>query len=225
MPASLTPSAEVGSSRMRTRAPRYSARAMASVWRSPPESVPTIWSVERTSMPIRSSCWCGDPRRLAEVEAAEDPAALGRLLPDDEVPGDAHQREDGEVLVDGGDAEFEHVARRARLDFLALEKIGPLVRRVHAGKDLDQGRLSGAVVAEKADDLDGVDVERDVFERDDPAEIFRDVARLEDRLLAAVSSSASATGSSALSSAREDLRRSKRLRADAARRRASGRAG
>ena len=49
----LTPSAEVGSSRISTRAPKYSARAMASVWRSPPDSVPTAWSVSRMSMPIR----------------------------------------------------------------------------------------------------------------------------------------------------------------------------
>ncbi len=49
---SLTPSAEVGSSRIRTRAPKYSARAIASVWRSPPDSVPTSWSVSRTSIPM-----------------------------------------------------------------------------------------------------------------------------------------------------------------------------
>ena len=39
--ASFTPSAEVGSSRISTRAPKYIALPIASAWRSPPESVPT----------------------------------------------------------------------------------------------------------------------------------------------------------------------------------------
>ena len=33
-------------------APKYTARAIATAWRSPPDSVPTIWSGSRTSMPI-----------------------------------------------------------------------------------------------------------------------------------------------------------------------------
>src|SRR2546422_14521 len=52
MPDWRTPSAEVGSSRMRTFAPKYTARAIATAWRSPPESVPTGWFGSRTSMPI-----------------------------------------------------------------------------------------------------------------------------------------------------------------------------
>ena len=47
-----TPRAEVGSSRIRTFAPKYTARAIAIAWRSPPDSVPTVWSGSRTSMPI-----------------------------------------------------------------------------------------------------------------------------------------------------------------------------
>ena len=51
-PASFTPSAEVGSSRITTLAPKWMARAMATDWRSPPESVPTGCDVSRSSMPI-----------------------------------------------------------------------------------------------------------------------------------------------------------------------------
>ncbi len=56
MAASLTPSAEVGSSRMSTRAPKYSARAMARVCRSPPERVPTNCPGSRMAMPISAIC-------------------------------------------------------------------------------------------------------------------------------------------------------------------------
>ena len=48
-----TPSAEVGSSRISTCAPKYTARAIATHCRSPPDSVPTAWCGSRTSMPMR----------------------------------------------------------------------------------------------------------------------------------------------------------------------------
>ena len=47
-----TPSAEVGSSRISTFAPKWTARAIATVWRSPPDSVPTAWSGPRRWIPI-----------------------------------------------------------------------------------------------------------------------------------------------------------------------------
>src|SRR6218665_1081836 len=47
------PSAEVGSSRISTLAPKKPARAMATPWRSPPDKVPTACSGSRSRMPIR----------------------------------------------------------------------------------------------------------------------------------------------------------------------------
>ena len=41
---------------------------------------------------------------------------------------------------------------------------------VDAGQDLDQGRLAGAVVAEEAEDLAGLQVEADILHRMDAAE-------------------------------------------------------
>jgi hypothetical protein len=49
------------------------------------------------------------------------------------------------------------------------------------GQRLDQGRFAGAVVAEQAQDLAGVHIHRDVLERDDAAEVFADLARLDQR--------------------------------------------
>src|SRR4051794_31300801 len=56
-PDCLTPSAAVGSSRMSTRAPKYTARAIATHWRWPPESVPIGWLMSLTKMPIFCSSW------------------------------------------------------------------------------------------------------------------------------------------------------------------------
>ena len=50
-----TPSAEVGSSRISTLAPKYMARAIATHCRSPPDSVPTGCSASRSLMPMPAS--------------------------------------------------------------------------------------------------------------------------------------------------------------------------
>ena len=70
--ASLTPSAEVGSSRMSTRAPKYMARPIASTCRSPPDSEPTSWSPSRTRvMPKRRICSSAMRLRRLGVEPLE----------------------------------------------------------------------------------------------------------------------------------------------------------
>ena len=66
------------------------------------------------------------------------------------------------------------VARRGEARRLAVEQQLALVVRVHAREDLDQRRLAGAVVAEHAGHLTGVDDGRDVLERDDVAEVLDD---------------------------------------------------
>ena len=62
-PDCLTPSADVGSSRISSRAPKWTARAMATHCRSPPDRVPTGWSGSRMSMPML--CICSRVTRLA----------------------------------------------------------------------------------------------------------------------------------------------------------------
>ena len=58
----------------------------------------------------------------------------------------------------------------------------PEARLMDAGEDLDQRRLAGAVVADQRDDLAGMDVEIDVGQRRDGAEILGDAAQAEDQL-------------------------------------------
>ena len=65
---------------------------------------------------------------------------------------------------------------------LAVELIVPDARLMHAGQDLDQRRFAGAVVADQRHDLAGMDVEIDVGERRDRAEILGDAAQAEHQL-------------------------------------------
>ena len=71
--------------------------------------------------------------------------------------------------------------RRRREQALALEAELAGVRPVQARDHVERRRLAGAVRADQPDDLALADVERDVVERDDPAEAAGDVANLEQR--------------------------------------------
>ena len=74
---------------------------------------------------------------------------------------------------------------RARVpagDRLAADEDLAAGRLDHAGEDLDQRRLAGAVVADQADDLAAVDMKIDAAERIDAAVGFRDVAKLDQAL-------------------------------------------
>ena len=178
--ACLTPSADVGSSRMRTRAPKYSARAIASVWRSPPgqraHELAGVADVDADLEHLLARRLVGVPH----VEPPERTGALRGLVAQEEVPADAHERQDREVLEHGRDAAGLRVARRRERDGLAVHEQLALVGTVDARQGLDQGRLAGAVVAEQAVHLAGLHGQRHVPEGEDAAERLRDAPRLED---------------------------------------------
>ena len=84
-----------------------------------------------------------------------------------------------QVLVDRGNPGRERIAGRGEMNRLPSTRYSPSLGLMHAGEDLDQGRFAGAVVAQQAHHLAGVDRHRDVLEGDHRAEIARDVAHLE----------------------------------------------
>ena len=64
----------------------------------------------------------------------------------------------------GGDAVTAGVARAVERDLLSVHLDRARRRPVHAGEDPDERRLAGAIVAEEAEDLARMDIERDVME-------------------------------------------------------------
>ncbi len=104
-----------------------------------------------------------------DVEAPERPGAFGQLGPEEEVPPHGHQRDGGEVLVDGGDAAVQGLARGGEADRFAVDEELALGVLVQPGDDLDEGGLAGAVVAEHAGHPSGVDGEVDAVQGADGA--------------------------------------------------------
>ena len=67
------------------------------------------------------------------------------------------------------------------VDFAVANEDAAGGRLEHAGHDLDQRRLAGAVVADQADDLVAADGEIDVAQRLDGAEILLDALEADNR--------------------------------------------
>ena len=65
------------------------------------------------------------------------------------------------------------------VDVLAVEQELARVAAVHAGDDLDQRRLAGAVLADQGVDRAGLDAQAAGAQGDDGAERLGDVAQLE----------------------------------------------
>ena len=151
-----------GSSRSSRRGPAASARASSTRFRVPYES----------------------SRRRAGGRAARgrrSRAARGRSRPrracaaDEHVLEHGHRAEQLDVLERARDPAPDDPVRRRAQQALAVEDDLALVRLVQPRDQVEERRLAGAVRADQADDLALADVERDVVDRDDPAEPPRHV--------------------------------------------------
>src|SRR6516162_7495772 len=75
-----------------------------------------------------------------------------------------------EILVDDLDAEIASLTRIVEIGFYAFDQHASACRPVDAGNDFDQRRFASPIVADKRHHLAGIDVEREVFDRDYAAE-------------------------------------------------------
>ena len=128
----------------------------------------------------------GDPdvgERL-ERDAALLPLALqaGRdVRADEDVLEHGERGEELEVLEGAGDPEPDHAARPHTLERAPVEHDISEVEPVEARDRVEGGRLPGAVRSDQPDDRACGDLERDVVERDDPAEPEPSVVEREQR--------------------------------------------
>jgi len=136
-----------------------------------------------------------DPRiRVAEIEIvrpgeAQDPPASGRRGLDEgtgpieerQVVGDRRGLDEKVVLRDEGDPAPASVTCRLERALAAAEANRAIVGPEKPGRDGDERRLAGAVLAEEGVDLAGEDRQRGVVERPGLPEALRDSEKLEKR--------------------------------------------
>ena len=142
-----TPSAAVGSSRITSREFHITARATATDWRWPPESVATGWRIDRIVVTARRLQRLGRLRLHRRLLQPLEPVV--RLAAEVHVLDDVEVVAEREILVDDLDPELRRVLRPVDVDRLAVEEDLAGVHRVDAGDALDQRRLAGAVVADE----------------------------------------------------------------------------
>ena len=152
-----------------------SARPIATICCSPPDSVPA--SCERRSMQQREQLV--DP---VEVLLGAPAAQVGAHL---EVLEHRHRREQPAVLRDDREAAADAVARRPRGDVLAVDAHGAVARPDDAEDRLQRRRLARRVAAEQADELARLDRDRQPLQDVDLAVVGVDRVELAGRLICA----------------------------------------
>ena len=146
--------AAVGSSMMRRLASSEMALAISMICWSAIER-PRAGRRGSRSTPSRSK----SALRLGVHRGPVDPApAAQRLTAHEDVLGDREVGEEGRLLVDHRDARGLGLGGRAEVDVLAPEAQRARVAAVHAGDDLDQRGLAGAVLAHQRVDRAGLDL-------------------------------------------------------------------
>ena len=96
--------------------------------------------------------------------------AGGDVRADEDVLQHRERGKELEVLEGARDAEPDHAARPDALERAPAEDDVPGVETVQARDCVEGGRLAGAVRPDQPDDRAVGDLERNVVERDDPAE-------------------------------------------------------
>ena len=168
-PPRAATSAEVGSSRMMMRAPENSTRASSTSCCMPIGRQPDRRLRGSMSMPRPASC---SPRLARAWRASRPgPSRVRRLRAQEHVLGDAQVGHDGEFLVHHADAGIAaHRAASGSAPSRPSMRMSPSIAGVHAGDDLHQRDLAGAVLADETVDLAGVEREVHVAQRLDAAE-------------------------------------------------------
>ena len=106
-------------------------------------------------------------------------AGTSGLDAQEDVLDDAARRDEADLLRDHRYAVQERIARRAKLDDLAVDEQVAAVRLQHAGDQLPQGRFSRAVLADEGMHPAPHDRDGDLVQRLDAAEALAEVSRLD----------------------------------------------
>ena len=112
-------------------------------------------------------------RETGKTDVAEELArapAAARVAPHQHVLQHGHRAKELDVLERPRDPAHDDPVRRRAQQVVAVELDRAVVRPVDPRDQVEDGRFAGAVRADQPDDLTLVRVERDVVERDDPAE-------------------------------------------------------
>src|SRR5215213_277895 len=138
------------------------------------------------ALPARKSCHLGVYGRDVHAHVFEVLGSLlfhlavvqersdGHLAVQEHVVEDRELVDEGEVLVDGLDAQRARLGDGTEVDFVAFDQDLPLVGAMEARYGLEQRALAGPVIADEPEDLSFADVQVDALEDGDRPEALDD---------------------------------------------------
>ena len=157
-------------------------------WRASALAISTIWRRDSGRSLTGASGWMSSPPARASASsairrcaAAVDHAEALRRIADDDVVGDREVGDQRQFLEDADDSGVVGLGRLGEADLAAFERHAAFVRRNHAGHDLDERRLAGAVFAEHGMDAPAMDGQLGLFQRPDAAIALGDAFHPEER--------------------------------------------
>ena len=136
--------------------PHNTARLTATAWRWPPDRKETGRRTEGRLTAQFLEHLEGFGFHPVFVKRAHEPGQIRADFPaKEQVCNHVEVLAQGQILIDGRNAEIAGIVRRIDRDARAFEEELAFIHAVGAGHDLGQGRLAGAVVANQGDDLSG----------------------------------------------------------------------
>ena len=126
--------------------------------------------------PVGREDLAGLPMHAREVD---QPKAVLRLMAKEQVPRNAQQGDEVDLLVDRADPGGLGIAWPGELDRDPAIRDLPAIGLMDTGEDLDQRGLPGAVLADQGPRLPGAEGHRHVLESDRAGEALRDALHLE----------------------------------------------
>ena len=95
------------------------------------------------------------------------------------VAGDVDLADEVDLLVDEAQSPVQGILGRIDVDLFAIDKDLSFVGDIGPAQHLDQGALSGPVLAQKDVDLAGPQLEVDLVQRHDAWKLFCDVSHFD----------------------------------------------
>ena len=105
-----------------------------------------------------------------------DKGSLPRVMSEPNVFGDGHVGNQVELLIDNGDTAIQRVNRASEIAALAIDFQAPLVRAMDSAEDLEEGALTGSVLATQGMNGAAANVKRDVLKGLHTAKALGDAA-------------------------------------------------
>ena len=126
------------------------ARAMATAWRWPPESLSTSKRTGNLDLETVEQTVCVLLHALVVHDMERTNACAHRFAPEEYVGGNVKVVGKSQVLIDHLDAQAARIQRTGHVRLVSLDEDLAFIRDIGSAEDFHQSRFAGSVVAHQS---------------------------------------------------------------------------